>query len=62
MTPFSMLKAPVMQPFTHKGSWQWRQETAKLMSSCCSILMRGLILTSFKARAMSCSSLAAKAQ
>jgi hypothetical protein len=44
---------PVMQPFTHNGSSQWRQDTAKLTPSFSSMLILGLILMSFNARAMS---------
>jgi uncharacterized membrane protein len=53
MIPSAMVSAPVMHPLTHNGSSQWRQETAKLMSSFSSILIFGLILMSFSALAMS---------
>jgi hypothetical protein len=42
-----------MQPFTHSGSLQWRQDTAKLTSPFFSIFIFGLILTFFSARAIS---------
>jgi hypothetical protein len=57
-----MLKAPVMQPLTHKGSLQWWQETAKLLSPHSSILILGLIFTSLSALAISFSFVPAKAQ
>jgi hypothetical protein len=51
-----------MQPLTHNGSWQWRQETAKLTSPLSSIFMRGFILPSFSALAISFSFVPEKAQ
>jgi hypothetical protein len=62
ITPSVIVNAPVMQPFTHKGSWQWRQDTAKLTPSFSSILIFGLILMSFNALAISFPLVPAKAQ
>jgi hypothetical protein len=62
ITPSATLKAPVMQALTHKGSWQWRQETAKLISPRFSTLILGLIFTFLSAIAISFSFVPAKAQ
>jgi len=62
MTPSFLDKAPVMQPLTQSGSSQCLHETAKLIPSFSSTLIRGLILTPFSALAISFSFVAAKAQ
>jgi hypothetical protein len=62
MTPSVTVSAPVIQPFTHNGSRQWRQDTAKLTPSFSSMLILGLILIPFSARAMSFSFVPANAQ
>jgi len=62
MMPFTFVNAPVIQLLTQSGSSQWRQETAKLIPSFSSILILGLIFTSFSALAMSFSLVDAKAQ
>jgi hypothetical protein len=57
-----MVSAPVMHPLTHKGSWQCRQETAKLIPSFSSMRILGFIFMPFSARAISLSFVPAKAQ
>jgi hypothetical protein len=54
--------APEIQLLTQSGSEQWRHETAKLIGPCCSMRIPGKIHRSFKARDMSLSRVAAKAQ
>jgi hypothetical protein len=62
ITPSVMVKAPVIQPLTHSGVLQWRQDTAKLMPSFSSMRILGFIFMPFSARAMSLSLVPAKAQ
>ena len=47
--PSAMLSAPEMQLFTHSGSVQWRQETAKEMLLRSSMRMRGTMWRSLSA-------------
>lgn len=60
--PLSMCKAPEIQHFTHKGSSQWRQETAKLILSLPSTEILGKSFLPFSAFTISDNPELAKAQ
>jgi hypothetical protein len=62
ITPFCNLSAPEMQDFTHRGSSQCLQDTAKQTDSASSTLILGVIFLFFSALAMSFSPVAVKAQ